>query len=221
MVEQAGQGAEEGLWVRADRQTGGRGRRGRPWVSEPGNVFTSTLVRLRAEDPPAHQLGFIASLALDQAAMCWVDKKRLGLKWPNDLMLDGLKLSGILLERAGEALVVGFGVNLAHHPEDTERPATSFNKAGIEPPSPDVFVETLAEQWRALLTQWRLYGFVPLRDAWLDRSVHQPGSPIIARLSDGVELYGSYDGIDADGPLRLRLSDGSVQLIHAGDIFVL
>src|SRR3546814_13548662 len=85
----------------------GRGRRGRTWVSEPGNLYASTLIRLRGGDPPAQQLGFVAALALHRALSAWAPAARLSLKWPNDLLMDGAKLSGILLEREGDAEIAG------------------------------------------------------------------------------------------------------------------
>src|SRR3546814_17137925 len=103
LADAARQGAPEGQWVRADRQTGGRGRRGRTWVSEPGNLYASTLIRLRGGDPPAQQLGFVAALALHRALSAWAPAARLSLKWPNDLLMDGAKLSGILREREGRS----------------------------------------------------------------------------------------------------------------------
>lgn len=208
------------MWVRADRQTGGRGRRGRIWVSEPGNLFASTLLRLQPADPPAQQLGFVAALALDRALSAWVPQKRLRLKWPNDVLLDDRKLSGILLERQDDAVVVGFGVNLMHHPDDSERPAISLEAAGILPPSPDAFLQALADAWSVEVARWRAQGFLPVRDDWMARA-HAFGAPLVARLADGAEYRGSYDGLDPDGALLLRLADGSVRTVHAGDVFAL
>ena len=119
MTEQAAAGAPDGLWVRADRQTGGRGRRGRAWASEAGNLFATTLCRPQPGEGPAQQLSFVAALALDHALQWWVPHERLALKWPNDVLLDDVKCSGILLEGIDGATIIGFGVNLAHHPDDT------------------------------------------------------------------------------------------------------
>lgn len=220
MSEAASQGAAEGDWVRADRQTAGRGRRGRAWVSPPGNLYASTLVRLRPDDPPAQQLGFVAALALHEALAAWVEPRRMQLKWPNDLLLDGRKLSGILLERNGDAVIVGFGVNLAHYPTDVERPAISLAEALGVSPEPQLALAALAEAWMRGLALWRDSGFGAIRQHWLDRA-HPLGTELVARLADGSEWRGRFDGIDEAGALRLRLADSSVHLIHAADIFAL
>ncbi|RZL52832.1 MAG: biotin--[acetyl-CoA-carboxylase] ligase, partial [Sphingomonas sp.] len=121
----ARQGAEEGLWLRAERQTAGKGRLGRQWVSEPGNLYASTLVRLRPADPAPATLALVAAVALHRAVGVFLpDAAR--LKWPNDLLLGDAKLSGILLERSEDAVVVGIGVNLAHHPDLPDRATTSL-----------------------------------------------------------------------------------------------
>ncbi|MFN2260234.1 MAG: biotin--[acetyl-CoA-carboxylase] ligase, partial [Parasphingopyxis sp.] len=118
LKELAREGAAEGLWLRAERQTRGKGRRGRSWDSPAGNLYASTLVRLRDGDPAAASLALVAGVALwDALAGALGDAQGLQLKWPNDLLLGGAKLAGILLEREGEAVIVGCGVNLARHPE--------------------------------------------------------------------------------------------------------
>ncbi len=148
MLMLAGSGAGEGLWLRAERQTGGRGRHGRAWSSPEGNLYASTLVRLRPHDPQAATLALVAAVALEEVVAAYLlpgegrgpvaSGPMLGpglrrgtiIKWPNDLLLDGAKLSGILLERADDAVVIGMGVNLAHYPNDLERPATSLAAHG-------------------------------------------------------------------------------------------
>ncbi|MGI4881217.1 MAG: biotin--[acetyl-CoA-carboxylase] ligase, partial [Janthinobacterium lividum] len=127
-------------WVRADTQTGGRGRRGRAWLSIPGNLFTSVVVRPQAGEGPSQQLSFVAAVALAAMLDRWIAPDRLSLKWPNDVLLDGVKVAGILLEGGvggveGGATIIGFGVNLAGHPDTTERPATSLPAAGIAAPT--------------------------------------------------------------------------------------
>src|SRR3954462_4800737 len=129
----AREGAAEGLWLRAERQTGGRGRQGREWHSPPGNLYASTLVRLRSGDPPAPTLALVAAVALHEVASAFAAGAKIEIKWPNDLMVGGAKLSGILLERLEDAVIVGFGVNLADHPDETARPATSFGALGAAP----------------------------------------------------------------------------------------
>lgn len=205
----------DGQWLRAQWQTAGRGRRGRAWVPVPGNLYASVLVKPRPGEGPPQQLSFVAALALGDAAARWVAAERLALKWPNDLLLDGVKVAGILLEGAGDALVIGFGVNLAGAPEGLERPATSFAAAGPVPDA-DAFVAVLESafaQWRA---RWAAQGFDAVRSAWLARAAGL-GEIIKVRLGER-ELDGVFAGLAADGALELR-QGCETRLIHAGEVF--
>jgi BirA family biotin operon repressor/biotin-[acetyl-CoA-carboxylase] ligase len=141
------------------------------------------------------------------------------LKWPNDLLIDGAKISGILLERTGDAIVVGIGVNLAHYPTDTDRRATSLASHGATPDPAD-FAETLAETFARWLSIWRGPGIAPIRTRWLERA-HPIGTALTARLPDGSATDGLFNGLDSDGALILRLADGTARVIHAGDVFLL
>lgn len=211
-------GVDEGLWLRAGRQTAGRGRQGRAWLSPPGNLYASTIVRLRANDPPAATLALVTSVALDETVRLFLPAVPV-LKWPNDLLLDGAKLSGILLERADDAVVIGIGVNLAYHPTGIERVATSMAAHGvIVDPAP--FLEALAEIFAHWLGAWRTEGIAPVRERWVARA-HPVGSALNARLPDGSSLDGLFDGLDHDGALLLRLADGTRRVIHAGDVFLI
>lgn len=216
MLELARSGAAEGLWLRAERQTGGKGRQGRAWDSPEGNLYISTLVRVRPGEPPAATLALVAAVALEETARVFGVEPL--LKWPNDLLIDGAKLSGILLERADDAVVIGFGVNLAHHPTDLERPATSLAAHGAAP-DPAIFAETLAESFARWLSRWR-DGIAPVRERWLARA-HPVETALTARLSDGSAVDGLFGGLDAQGALILRLADGTSRVIHAGDVFLL
>lgn len=219
LVQLAGQGAAEGLWLRALRQTGGRGRQGREWHSPPGNLYASTLVRLRAGDPPASTLALVAAVALHEAASAFADGTRIEIKWPNDLMVAGAKLSGILLERLEDAVIVGFGVNLASHPEATARPATSFAALGSVPDA-TLFLQALAESFARWLGRWREEGLEPVRARWL-AAAHRPGTALSTHTASGAWVEGLFDGLDESGALRVRLPDGSARLIHAGDVFLI
>jgi len=214
-------GEGEGFWLRAERQISGRGRQGRSWDSVTGNLFASTLVRLGDGDPPPASLALVVSLALYDAVAAFlpeVARASLALKWPNDLMLDGGKLSGILLEREGNAVVIGVGVNLARHPEGLDRPVTSLANHMMAP-SPDIFLRELAERFAEWLAKWREPGLGAIRDQWLLRA-HPPGSALTVHDPAGRALEGVFDGLEADGALRLRLADGSVHVMHAGDVFL-
>ena len=186
-------------WVRADTQTGGRGRRGRPWVSVPGNLFASVLTRPQAGEGPAQQLSFVAAVALAAALDRWVAPARLSLKWPNDVLLDGIKVAGILLEGGGGATIIGFGVNLAGHPPATERPATSLPAVGIAAPAAAAVATLLDAAFAGVRAQWRDHGFAPVRTAWLARAAGL-GAPIEARLGS-ENVPGIFSGLAADGAL--------------------
>jgi BirA family biotin operon repressor/biotin-[acetyl-CoA-carboxylase] ligase len=173
------------------------------------------------------QLSFVAAVALRDAIVVTTNgvqglspcpPEALKLKWPNDLLLNGRKLSGILLERSGEALVIGIGVNLASHPDIPERPATSLGAEGIAlgPRELHLALVDRFDDWRA---RWALHGFAPVRAEWL-RHATGLGERVAARLGDDT-LEGRFEGLDAEGALLLRLDDGHVRAIHAGEVFSL
>ena len=201
-------GAPEGLWLRAERQTGGKGRQGRAWQSPPGNLHASTLVRIDPKHPPPPSLALVAAVALHDAIA--LHTRRARIKWPNDIIINRAKLAGILLERRGDAVVIGFGVNLAHHPEDLDRPAASLG-ARV---TPDALLRRLAACFEDWLERWRTAGLAPVRAAWLE-AAHPVGTPL---SSGGTE--GTFDGLDETGALRLRLADGAIRIVHAGDVFL-
>jgi BirA family biotin operon repressor/biotin-[acetyl-CoA-carboxylase] ligase len=212
----------DGHWVMADRQTAGRGRRGRAWSDGAGNLMASVLVRAKGA---VQQLSFVAALALHDALSASggqgsvTPAPRLSLKWPNDVLLDGVKMSGILLERAGDAVIIGFGVNIASHPEGTERPATSLAAAGWPAIAPVELLEALMPAFATARTLWATNGFEPIRYRWLAHAAGI-GDRIAARL--GAEtLEGRFEGLAGDGALELRLDDGSLRPVHAGEVFAL
>lgn len=218
MIALAATGLHEGVWLRAERQTIGRGRQGRAWMSPPGNFSGSTLVRLRPSDPPAATLALVAAVAVEEVVGAYLPG-RAYIKWPNDLLVDGAKLSGILLERAEDAVVIGIGVNLARHPGDIERAATSLTAQGVAV-APEDFAETLAEAFSRWVERWRGEGVDVVRRQWVERA-HPVGAPLTARLPDGSAVDGLFAGLDAEGALILRLADGTRRVIHAGDVFLL
>jgi len=214
LLAEAHAGAAEGTWLRADAQSGGRGRAGRSWSSPPGNLYASTIVRLHRGEPEPATLALVAGVALEEVASAYAGTGRLRLKWPNDLMVGSAKLAGILLERADDAVVIGFGVNLAHHPETLERPTASFATLGLAAPDPGGFALDLAEALARWIARWRGEGLAPVRARWLERA-HPIGSALAA---NGVE--GLFEGLDAQGALLLRRADGSIETIRAGDVFL-
>ena len=171
-------------------------------------------MRLHPGDPEAATLALVAAVALDEVASAYAPG-RLQIKWPNDVMAGPAKLAGILLERADEAVVIGFGVNLAHHPENLERPTSSLAALGGGAPDPAVFLIDLAEAFARWLSRWRGEGLAQVRARWLQRA-HPIGSALKTS-----EVEGLFEGLDHDGALLLRRADGRIETIRAGDVFLL
>ncbi|CAN5313964.1 biotin--[acetyl-CoA-carboxylase] ligase [soil metagenome] len=218
MLALAAQGASEGLWLRADSQTGGRGRLNRDWESPSGNLYASTLIRLLPGDPPAPSLALVAAVAVWQAVEAQLPG-RPQIKWPNDIMIGPAKLSGMLLERTGDAVVLGIGINIMAHPQNLPRPTTSLWAQGAVESDAAGLLETLTDRFAAVLLSWRTYGLAPVRALWL-AAAHPVGTPLHLSLPDGTALDGLFDGMDANGALILRLADGGTRVIHAGDVFL-
>ena len=205
--------AGEGDWLIACRQSAGRGRQGREWHSPNGNFAGSTLIVLRDDDPPAPTLALAAGLALIEVIDAAAPGRGAMLKWPNDVMLDGLKLAGILLERAADRVVAGFGVNLAATPDIPGRATASLDGTL----TPQAFAPLLAANMARLLAAWRSAEPAALAQAWQARA-HPIGTNISVHNAPGERVNGRFDGLSPDGALRLRRDDGRVELIHAGDV---
>lgn len=203
----------EGDWLVALEQEAGRGRQGRTWVSAPGNFYGSTLVRLNPGDPPAPTLSLAAGLALIEAIDAAVPSQALMLKWPNDILLLGKKLAGILLERSGDRVAVGIGVNLGTAPHLADRPSASLGGQT----TPEAFAPLIAGSFGRLLDLWRQSKPGLLSHAWLARA-HPIGTRLKVHCSAEEVVGGRFDGLDTDGALRLRLDDGTLRIIRAGDI---
>ena len=215
----SGEGWAEGDWLIARRQTAGRGRQGRAWFDDAGNFMGSTVVQLADNGPPPASLSFVAALAVHDAASGVLgESAALALKWPNDVLLDGGKLSGILLEMVRNAIVVGIGVNLARAPDLPDRKTAAI--ADLAPPPPlEDFAFRLAAAFDRRLEAWRTFGLGTTLQAFLTHSVHTQGAPLTVHDTDGSVLFGSFAGLEeSDGALRLRLADGSERVIRAGDI---
>lgn len=231
--------AEQGdfgpLWIRADKQSAGRGRRGREWTSEAGNLFCSGLYPYEGNAHQSAQMSFAAALALADTLEHYVPKDLISLKWPNDVLLAGKKTAGILLESGQTQLhvahyqkwmVVGIGVNVTHHPEGTDFPPTHVmahipqeDLEGPEPimTGPQAVLAILAsrfDHWRHMLLN---KGFEPIGQAWTERAHNIPGT-VKVRLPDET-FTGQALGLDANGALRVKLVNGTIRDIHAGDVF--
>ena len=219
-------GATDPVWIVARRQGEGRGRRGRAWVSEPGNLFATLLTTTRRPPAEAAQISFVAALAVADLLDAFAAPGAVTLKWPNDVLLNGAKAAGILVESGahpagGLWLAVGIGVNLAHAPDDVERAAAALARSlrpGIAyAPSPEAAAGVLAQTFADWVDRWDQMGFRPVLDAWTRRTPGLDG-PAVARLGNET-VMGVADGVEPDGALRLRLPDGSFRLISAGDVF--
>lgn len=205
--------AKEGDWLVALEQRAGKGRQGRQWVSQPGNFYGSTIVELRAGDPPPQTLSLASGLALIEAVDLAVPGQGVMLKWPNDVLLLGKKLAGILLERNSQRVVIGFGVNLASAPNLPDRESASLSGRI----TPQAFAPLLAGSFERLLRLWRTSEPVLLAQAWLARA-HPPGTRITVHSNANDTLSGRFEGIEEDGALRLRTDTGALEIVRAGDI---
>jgi BirA family biotin operon repressor/biotin-[acetyl-CoA-carboxylase] ligase len=211
------------LWIVAERQTAGRGRHGRPWTSPEGNVYASLLLVDPCAMCDAPQLGFVTGLAAHDAAAALLGEGRgLALKWPNDLLLDGAKLAGILLEAQAVgsgrvlAVAIGCGVNVATSPEGTPYPATHLMAHSPAADRGSLF-EALSAAMAARLAQWdHGQGFAAIRRDWLDRAAGL-GREVRLRLP-GAERAGRFTGLDEHGRIQLETSSG-IEILDAGDLF--
>lgn len=223
---QAEAGLRGPIWIAARRQSSGRGRRGRAWSSQPGNLAATFLSVTHRSPAEAAQAGFIAALAVAELLDHYVPPACVTIKWPNDVLVEGRKISGILVESGpapsgGLWLAVGIGVNLAHAPEDVERPATAvahhLAEGVMRAPTLEEALPVLAEAWTAWADRREALGFGVIRDAWTRRA-HGLHDRAVARLGHET-VEGVAEGLADDGALQLRLADGSLRLISAGDVF--
>ena len=217
----AEEGAADRTVVWALEQISGRGRHDREWASPPGNLYLSIVFRPTCQVAEAPQLGFVVGVAMASAIRELADIPAT-LKWPNDLLVDGKKISGILLDSADDGnggvvwVIAGIGVNLAIHPE-TLPDATNLRELGAS-----ITVETLLEGFlerlMPLLDEWQGEGFAPIRYKWSELAFAY-GMPISVKLPDGM-IAGTFEGIDASGNLAIRY-DGDLKYVAAGDVFPL
>ena len=213
----AGELVAEGTWLIADRQSAGKGRQGRAWFDGAGNFMGSTVVQCRAGDPNPGTLALVAGLALHEVVFPYIPPpQRAVLKWPNDVLIEGDKLSGILLERVGDIVVVGIGVNLTAKPALPDRPVVALSDFGPAP-SRDGFAEALARQFDIEVERWRNFGLAPIVNRWLAAG-HPSGTPLRVGEPGEEPLTGTFVGLNPDGSLQLRLADGTVRAIHAGEV---
>lgn len=224
-LERARAGDPGNLWITARRQTGGRARRGRTWVSEPGNLYASLLLIDPAPLERLANLPLAVSLAVHDAVRCELPHDvDVRIKWPNDVLVEGCKTSGILLE--GEtlpdgryALVIGCGINVAHKPDQTMYPVTSLSERGASC-SPEILFARLYDSMDRLLKLWdRGAGTARVVERWRDVAIGI-GGPVTVNLPDR-SIAGTFSGIDEQGLLILDLPGGTRQTVAAGDVFFL
>lgn len=216
-------GATGPVWIAAAVQTAGRGRRGRAWSTERGNLAATLLMVTDRPPAEAAQISFVAALAACDLADACLGPGVARLKWPNDVLVHGDKAVGILVESGTRAdgqlwLAVGIGVNLAHAPQGVERPASAFaDHMSGPPPQPRAALDVLAPAFERWLAAWTRDGFAAIAAGWTARATGL-GERCEVRLP-AATLHGIAEGLDADGALRLRLDDGGLERITAGDVF--
>jgi BirA family biotin operon repressor/biotin-[acetyl-CoA-carboxylase] ligase len=221
------------LWVVAGAQTAGHGRRGRAWQTPSGNLAATLLLGAAPGAAASATLGFAAGLALESAIRACApgignaahgpedSRVRLRLKWPNDVLVDGAKVAGILLEAitvpgGTNSVVIGIGVNVRHAPEGLPYPATSLQACGVEVTAERLF-EELSDAWVEQEDLWDVgRGFPAIRNRWLDRAAGI-GAPVAVRIGEDM-LQGTFETIDEEGRLVVRRADGSAQSISAGEV---
>jgi len=213
------------LWICSARQSKGRGRAGREWTSQVGNLFASLLIRLNCPIQTASQLALVAGVITYETVaklIAYEGRAELLLKWPNDVLLAEEKVAGMLLENLGtpnnkgSVVVIGTGINLANYPDNLPQPAISLDAYGLTV-TPAQALQVLAATTHEWLQRWGEGATFPtIRRAWLDRA-GPLGRPLIVRLN-GTETEGTYAGLDSEGALKLRTADGEKR-ITAGDVF--
>jgi len=177
----------------------------------------STAVQLEPSDPPAPTLSLVAALAVYEAVQSRLAQPQsVQLKWPNDVLLGHAKIAGILLERTANCAVIGIGVNLGSAPMLPDRAAAHLASVGPAPER-DSFARDLAVTFERELDRWRHFGLEPIIARWL-AAAHPLGSPLSVHSPEGGRVGGSFGGLAPDGALQLRLADGSLRVIHAGDV---
>lgn len=220
------EGTQAPFWTRADKQSAGKGRRGREWTSKAGNLYASAVYPWTGDMAEAAKLSFVAALAVCRTLDAYDLTSPPQLKWPNDVLIRGEKISGILLENIGEAVIVGIGINLMSHPEGTEYPATNL----LEHISPEalndaetiftgaaIMLPLLAKEFDDGVKQFIAQGFAPIRAQWLERA-RGIGGEVVVRLADETFTGQAVDLLE-NGALRVALANDTIRDVHAGDVF--
>jgi len=207
------------IWIRAETQSAGVGRNRRAWHSPLGNLYATLLTPFNGALADAALMSFVACLAVADTLNTSVASEKVSLKWPNDALLDGKKVAGVLLEAGGVEnarwLAIGVGINLAHKPDDARWPPIALSDVTL-PPSPEIALETLIQSFDKWLSTFERDGFSPIRKAWLSRAARL-GQRIEARLPD-ITHVGVFEGLSNNGALILGTDSGEMR-IAAADIY--
>ena len=215
------------LWVRADSQNSGRGRRGRTWVSKKGNLYASGLYPWTGPEAQKPLISFVVAVALAETLESYIAPDLIALKWPNDVLVDGAKIAGILLEAGQGWITIGVGLNLEHHPSDTPYPVTHLlahiaaDKLDDAEPiyaGPDPILAELAQNITACITTLANEGFAPIREKWLSRAARL-GENLTVNLGKET-IEGTFETLSENGALQLRLANGTLREIVAGDVLL-
>ncbi len=203
-------------WFLAQSQTDGYGRRGREWEQRTGDFAATLLISSEGPIEKLGQLSFVVALALAGVLDEFMSEDKIALKWPNDVLIDGGKCAGILLENLGPQLSIGVGVNIVSKPQGLAYPAARLLDHTQSPPSPQALAARLDHHFWRYYRQWRGEGFAPIRIGWLARAAGL-GENITVRLP-AESLAGVFGGLDETGALILRLG-ARTRTIAAGDVF--
>ena len=216
-------GAPSGTIVLADRQTSGRGRLGRHWTSPAGNLYASVILKLDCPPQASAGLSLLTAVALGEALVeLGPDHLDLALKWPNDLLIKGAKVAGILLENAASAggrepfIIIGTGVNIRSCPANADYPTTCLDRAGFPSISPMELLNAYTTRLDVWLGRWKSEGFSVVREAWRSRA-YKLGGPIRLRLEQ-QEIDGVFVDLSERGALVIEQADGRRREISAGDV---
>jgi BirA family biotin operon repressor/biotin-[acetyl-CoA-carboxylase] ligase len=216
-----GQGLSGPTWICARSQTAGRGRQGHSWISDTGNLFCTLALAVDRAPAEAANLSFVAALAIARFLENYVDTSLIGLKWPNDVLIEEQKVSGILLEAQDKDSVlwvaIGIGINLAEAPKDLPYPAVALSDMTSKAPDFEGAMAALAVAFHHWLDIWREEGFDPIRRAWLDTAVRL-NTEIQVRLPQET-ITGIFESINEKGELVLVLSDNKKRIISAGEVY--
>jgi BirA family biotin operon repressor/biotin-[acetyl-CoA-carboxylase] ligase len=214
------------FWVRADQQTAGRGRRGREWSSPLGNFYGTACYKFDGSPDQAAKLSFVAAVAVANALSAYSVSVQPSLKWPNDVLMDGRKIAGLLLEAKAGFVLIGIGVNLVSHPEGGNIPATHLlehiDPSALDRDEPEFtgaesFLAILARCFDQAYRKNLAYGFSATRADWTKLASGLPG-PVTVRLPS-ESFAGEAESLLENGALRVRLQDGTIRDVHAGDVF--